>query len=74
MLTEFAAACTGDDGETLRVYSGRHYGIENAFEQFTEETGIEVRVIDEQFTVARVGESEEMASLGIEPGLFDKLC
>ena len=37
-----AAACSGDDGETLRVYSGRHYGIESAFQQFTDETGVEV--------------------------------
>ncbi|MAT03602.1 MAG: Fe(3+) ABC transporter substrate-binding protein [Acidimicrobiaceae bacterium] len=36
-----AAGCGGDD-DVLRVYSGRHYGIEAAFEQFTEETGIEV--------------------------------
>jgi iron(III) transport system substrate-binding protein len=35
-------ACSGDSGETLRVYSGRHYGIETAFERFTEDTGIEV--------------------------------
>lgn len=35
------AGCGGDD-DVLRVYSGRHYGIEAAFEQFTEETGIEV--------------------------------
>ncbi len=37
-----AAACSGDDGETLRVYSGRHYGIEAAFEQFIDETGVKV--------------------------------
>ena len=35
------AGCGGDD-DVLRVYSGRHYGIEAAFEQFTEDTGIEV--------------------------------
>ena len=32
---------TGDD-DTLRIYSGRHYGLEGAFEQFSEETGIDV--------------------------------
>ncbi|MPY94572.1 MAG: extracellular solute-binding protein [Acidimicrobiia bacterium] len=31
-----------DDGDTVRVYTGRHYGVEHAFAQFTEETGIEV--------------------------------
>ena len=32
-------ACGGDDGPTLNVYSGRHYGIETAFEKYEEETG-----------------------------------
>ena len=40
-----AAACSGDDGETLRVYSGRHYDIEAAFEQFTDETGVKVEFL-----------------------------
>lgn len=30
------------DENTVRVYSGRHYDLEQAFAQFTEETGIEV--------------------------------
>jgi iron(III) transport system substrate-binding protein len=30
------------DENTVRVYSGRHYDLEQAFEQFTEETGIKV--------------------------------
>jgi iron(III) transport system substrate-binding protein len=38
-------ACSGDDGETLTVYSGRHYGIETAFEEWSEETGIEVEFL-----------------------------
>jgi len=33
---------TGDGG-TITVYTGRHYGIEPVFEQFTADTGIEVR-------------------------------
>jgi len=40
------AATTGDeagDGGTITVYTGRHYGIEPVFEQFTADTGIEVR-------------------------------
>jgi iron(III) transport system substrate-binding protein len=36
------SACSDDDSDTLRVYSGRHYGIEKAFDQFTKDTGIEV--------------------------------
>ena len=39
-----ALAGCGDD-DVLRVYSGRHYGIEAAFEQFTDETGIEVEFL-----------------------------
>jgi iron(III) transport system substrate-binding protein len=41
-----AAGCSSDDdSETLRVYSGRHYGIETAFEQYTAETGVEVEFL-----------------------------
>jgi len=40
-----ATACSGDDGPTLRVYSGRHYQVELAFEQFEEETGINVEFL-----------------------------
>lgn len=39
------SACSGDDGPTLRVYSGRHYQIELAFEQFEQETGINVEFL-----------------------------
>jgi iron(III) transport system substrate-binding protein len=42
------AACGSDDGggdatRTVTVYTGRHYGIEPVFDEFTEATGIEVR-------------------------------
>jgi iron(III) transport system substrate-binding protein len=37
-----AAACGGDDGERLTVYSGRHYGIETAFEEWSEQSGVAV--------------------------------
>jgi iron(III) transport system substrate-binding protein len=37
-------SCGGDE-DVLRVYSGRHYGIELAFEQFTEDTGIDVEFL-----------------------------
>jgi iron(III) transport system substrate-binding protein len=39
------AACSGDGGDALRIYSGRHYGIETAFEQFEDETGIDVEFL-----------------------------
>ena len=36
-------AGTADDGGSITVYTGRHYGIEDVFEQFTTDTGVEVR-------------------------------
>lgn len=44
-LCAAATACGGGDEDTLRVYSGRHYGVETAFEKFTEDTGIEVEFL-----------------------------
>ena len=41
-LATIALSACSDDSETLRVYSGRHYGIETAFSQFEEDTGIEL--------------------------------
>ena len=40
-----SSADTVPDRGTLTVYSGRHYGIEVAFEQFEEETGINVEFL-----------------------------
>lgn len=34
-----------DGGKVLHVYSGRHYDVEKAFEQFEEETGIKVEFL-----------------------------
>lgn len=39
------SACGGEDGEKLTVYSGRHYGIETAFEEFEEESGVNVEFL-----------------------------
>ena len=39
-----ASSCSGS-GDTLKVYSGRHYGIEDAFERFTDDTGIDVEFL-----------------------------
>jgi iron(III) transport system substrate-binding protein len=48
------AGCSDDDGPVLHVYSGRHYGIETAFEKFTDETGIEL-----EFQTGNDGELRE---------------
>jgi iron(III) transport system substrate-binding protein len=37
------SAASGDDAGTVTVYTGRHYGIESVFDEFTADTGIEVR-------------------------------
>jgi iron(III) transport system substrate-binding protein len=39
------ASCGGDDGPTLTVYSGRHYGIETAFEEFERESDVDVEFL-----------------------------
>src|SRR6186997_275187 len=39
------ASCGGNSGPTLTVYSGRHYGIESAFEQYEKDTGIKVEFL-----------------------------
>ncbi len=45
-LTMVAAACGGDDGETIRIYTGRHYDLEAAFTQFAEETGVGIEFLE----------------------------
>ena len=45
-LATLTAACGGgsdDAGESVTVYTGRHYGIEGVFDEFTAATGIDVR-------------------------------
>jgi iron(III) transport system substrate-binding protein len=49
LLTPVAAAgcsagASGND-KVVRVYSGRHYGVESAFDKFGEETGIKVQYL-----------------------------
>src|SRR3954451_12829882 len=39
------AACGGNSGPTLTVYSGRHYGIESAFEKYEKESGVNVKFL-----------------------------
>ena len=38
-------SCGGDSGPTLTVYSGRHYGIESAFEEYEDEAGVNVEFL-----------------------------
>ena len=37
------ASLGATDDEVVRVYSGRHYGVESAFDQFAKDTGIDVQ-------------------------------
>lgn len=46
LLLPGLAACSGDDDKsTIRVYSGRHYDLENAFNQFAKDSGINVEFL-----------------------------
>src|SRR5918995_5084081 len=38
-------SCGGDSGPTLTVYSGRHYGIESAFEEYEDQAGVNVEFL-----------------------------
>jgi iron(III) transport system substrate-binding protein len=43
-----AGGCSGlgaSDDDVVRVYSGRHYGVESAFEKFARDTGINVQYL-----------------------------
>ena len=49
LLPVAVASCgiaTGSDGPSIQVYSARSYGAEQAYERFTEETGIEVEFLN----------------------------
>lgn len=39
------AGC-GSEGETVRIYTGRHYDLEEAFNQFAEETGVSIEFLE----------------------------
>lgn len=47
VLTMLVAGCGigGAGADAVQVYSGRHYDLEQAFQQFTEETGIPVEIL-----------------------------
>lgn len=40
------AACGGGDEGTIRIYTGRHYDLEEAFNQFADETGISIEFLE----------------------------
>jgi len=45
-LAVLASSCSSGDGEgVVRVYTGRHYDLEEAFVQFSEETGISLEFL-----------------------------
>ncbi len=46
-------ACGGGDGETIQIYTGRHYDLEEAFTQFAEETGISIEFLEVSDAEAR---------------------
>lgn len=45
VLALVASGCSSKAGQVVRVYSGRHYDLERAFEQFATETGIDVEFL-----------------------------
>lgn len=44
-LTLLAGACSSGDEETIRIYSGRHYDLEDAFTRYAEETGVSIEFL-----------------------------
>ncbi len=45
VLALTATGCAGGDDNVVRVYSARHYDLEEAFEKFNAETGVEVEFL-----------------------------
>ncbi len=44
-LTLVAGACSNGDDQVIRIYSGRHYDLEAAFNQYAEETGVSIEFL-----------------------------
>ncbi len=44
-LTLLATACSSGDEGTIRIYTGRHYDLEEAFTQYAEETGVSIEFL-----------------------------
>jgi iron(III) transport system substrate-binding protein len=45
-LSLATVACGGGDDETIRIYTGRHYDLEAAFEQYAEQTGVSIEYLE----------------------------
>lgn len=45
-LILFASACGSDDESVIHIYTGRHYDLELAFDQFSEQTGIKIEYLE----------------------------
>jgi iron(III) transport system substrate-binding protein len=44
-LATAIAGCSSDGEDVVRIYSGRHYDLEQAFVRFSEETGIDIEFL-----------------------------
>ncbi len=45
--TLFLSACSSGESEgTIRIYTGRHYDLEQAFEAFAEEHNVEIEYLE----------------------------
>ncbi|MEM7340257.1 MAG: extracellular solute-binding protein [Actinomycetota bacterium] len=40
------SACSSSDEDTIRIYTGRHYDLEEAFTQYAEETGVSIEFLE----------------------------
>lgn len=45
IVSSGCAVVGAGDGDGVRVYSGRHYGVEEAFDEFASETGVDVEFL-----------------------------
>ncbi len=45
VVTLAAVGCTSTDDQVVRVYSARHYDLERAFQEFSDDTGIDVEFL-----------------------------
>lgn len=43
--TLLLGACSGGDEETIRIYTGRHYDLEEAFTRYADETGVSIEFL-----------------------------
>ena len=46
LLATSCGQFSGGDDQTIKIYTGRHYDLEQAFSQFTEDTGIKIEYLE----------------------------